>query len=64
MRTPVVYSADQIRSWTVQCVGENGLWTLARPMSWPGINLQKRITAAWMVFTGRADCLIWHGGEQ
>jgi hypothetical protein len=64
MRTPVFYSADQIRSWSVQTVGNNGLWTLARPMSWPGINLRKRITAAWMVFTGQADVLVWHGGEQ
>jgi hypothetical protein len=64
MRTPVVYSADQIASWSVQCKGKNGLWTQARPMSWPGINLHKRITAAWMVFTGKADALIWLGDEE
>lgn len=60
MRTPVIYSADQIKSWDTQTESDNGLWTQARPMSWPGINVRKRITAAWMVFTGKADVLIWH----
>lgn len=64
MRTPMVYSADQIKSWDVQCSGKNGLWTQARPMSWPGINLKKRIVAAWMVFTGRADVLVWLGDAE
>lgn len=59
MRTPVVYSADQIKCWSVQCCGKNGLWTQARPLSWPGFNVMKRITAAWMVFTGKADVLVW-----
>ncbi len=59
MKTPNVYSADQIKCWHVQSAGKNGLWTQARPMSWPGINLQKRLSAAWMVFTGKADVLVW-----
>ena len=59
MRTPSVYSADQIKCWNVQSAGKNGLWTQSRPMSWPGINLQKRLSAAWMVFTGKADVLVW-----
>ena len=64
MRTPAVYSADQIKCWDVQSAGKNGLWTQARPMSWLGINLRKRITAAWMVFTGQADVLVWLGYEK
>lgn len=64
MRTPVVYSADQIKCWDVQSAGKNGLWTQARPMSKPGINLPKRISAAWKVFTGKADVLIWLGVEE
>lgn len=63
MRTPAVYSADQIKAWDVQSAGNNGLWTQARPISYPGINIVKRITAAWMVFTGRADVLVWLGDE-
>lgn len=58
-RTPNVYSADDIKNWDVQSAGKNGLWTQARPMSWPGMNIQKRLSAAWMVFTGKADVLVW-----
>lgn len=64
MRTPMVYSADQIRTWSIQCKGRNGLWTQARPMGWPGIYLRKRLSAAWMVFTGRADVLVWLGDKE
>ena len=64
MRTPVIYSADQIKSWNVQKQGKNGLWTQARPLSWPGLNLWRRIAAAWIVFTGRADVLVWLGEEK
>ena len=64
MKTPVIYSADQIKNWDVQTESKNGLWTQARPISYPGINLKRRISAAWMVFTGRADALIWLGDEE
>ena len=59
MRTPIIFSADQIRTWGVQTQGKNGLWTQCRPECWPGFNLLKRISAAYMVFTGKADVLIW-----
>jgi hypothetical protein len=62
MRTPVVYSATDIKCWSVSTQLKNGLWAPARPESWSGINIKKRITAAWMVFTGKADVLVW--GEQ
>lgn len=64
MRTPVVYSADDIKCWDTQTAGTNGLWTQARPMSNPGINLRKRISAAWIVFIGRADVLVWLGDKE
>lgn len=64
MRTPMVFSADEIKTWSVQQCGNNGLWTQARPMSWPGLNLKRRLSAAWMVFTGRADVLMWLGDES
>ena len=64
MRTPMVFSADEIKTWSVQQCGKNGLWSQARPMSWPGLNLKRRLSAAWMVFTGRADVLVWLGDES
>lgn len=59
MRTPFVFSADQIKAWDVQSSGKNGLWTQARPESLDGLNLFRRISVAWMVFTGKADALVW-----
>ena len=64
MITPYVFSADDIKCWSVQTKGSNGLWTQARPISHSGINLTRRITAAWMVFTGRADVLVWLAEEK
>lgn len=59
MRTPFIFSADDIKTWNVQTQGCNGLWTQARPVSHTGMNIRRRCFAAWMVFTGRADVLIW-----
>ena len=59
MRTPIIFSADELRTWDCQAQGKNGLWTQARPLSLSGINLFKRISAAWMVFTGKADVVTW-----
>lgn len=64
MRTPIVFSADEIKTWDVQTKGKNGLWTQARPESWTGLNLKRRLSAAWMVFTGKADVLVWMELEE
>jgi hypothetical protein len=34
-----------------------GKWVPARPLGFPSFGY--RIKAAWLVFTGRADALIW-----
>lgn len=36
-------------------------WGPARPLGYSSIF--KRIRAAWLVFTGRADALKWPGGQ-
>jgi hypothetical protein len=36
-----------------------GRWAPARPASCPTI--WERLHAAWLVFTGRADAVIWEG---
>lgn len=64
MRTPIVFSADQIKAWDVQAKGKNGLWTQARPGQWSRLDLKHRLFAAWMVFTGRADVLVWMDLEE
>lgn len=38
-----------------------GGWNPARPMGMP--NIKQRFKAAWLVFTGRADAVVWEGGQ-
>lgn len=39
----------------------NGLYIPARPLGF--YSLRYRIKAAWIVFTGKADALVWPGGQ-
>jgi hypothetical protein len=50
--------ADQIKHWDCQTETPRG-WKLARPIGIGGF--RRRIKAAWMVFTGKADVLRWKG---
>ena len=36
-------------------------WVTARPLGY--YSLSNRIKLSWLVFTGRADALIWPGGQ-
>lgn len=64
-RDPDIITMD--RRW-VDALGKGeitknigGDWVPARPEGYPSILV--RIQAAWLVFTGRADALIWPGGQ-
>jgi hypothetical protein len=59
MRTPRFYVADEIKYWSVTSPDSLGFIKCARPMSWPGINIRKRLKMAWWVFTGKGDVLMW-----
>jgi hypothetical protein len=59
MRTPAVYLADDIKTWSTQRMLAPGCWSLARPMSWSSFDLRTRFKLAWRVFTGRYDALVW-----
>lgn len=37
-------------------------WIPARPLPYGGF--RNRFRAAWLVFTGRADALIWEAGDH
>jgi len=39
----------------------NGKWIPSRPLE-PGF-IQERIKGAWFVLTGKADAVIWPGGQ-
>jgi len=39
----------------------NGKWIPARPLGFPG--LWQRLRASWLVFSGKADALLWPEGQ-
>ncbi|MDY6957858.1 MAG: hypothetical protein SVK08_01740 [Halobacteriota archaeon] len=65
MRTPEIYSAQQIREWDTDRESDCHGWIPARPMSRYGVNLIWRLQLAWYVFIGKADALGWQdqGGD-
>lgn len=56
----IIYMRPDLCEWVGQCQTEiNGRWVPARPMGFSSI--WYRIKATWLVWTGRADALIWPG---
>ena len=51
------YSIEGLREkdWPTKCI--DGLWVLARPLSYP--TLKERFAVAWLAFTGKADLVVW-----
>lgn len=39
----------------------NECWCPARPIGWTDV--RRRLKAAWLAFTGRADVVIWPQGQ-
>lgn len=66
MNTPSTYTPEQLAEWatSVTYCMPDGRWVAARPLGRQGIYLRQRIKAAWMVFTGRADILVWTGQPE
>jgi len=66
MNTPTEYFADDVKDWEsaqagVQRKDGTTCWVMARPYGYQGFLLRHRIKLAWMVLTGKADVLKWHG---
>jgi len=62
MRVPDQYMADEIKNWDVSTEVRPGMWVCARPLSLSGRGIRRRVKAAWAVFLGRADVLLWREG--
>lgn len=55
---PTIWSLQSLVEWTTQALTQiDGKWVPKRPMG--GVGLSDRIKAAWLVFTGKADAVIW-----
>lgn len=66
LNTPSIYEAGRLESeWNgpakVRRRLSDGRWVPARSMGYPGLCLFHRLRCAWLVFTGRADVLLWEG---
>lgn len=67
MVEPTIYFADDLVSHGNQCQAQvkhpdgRNVWVAGRPLSLGGFALRKRLRCAWLVFTGRADVVKWHG---
>lgn len=65
-RRPYPAIINMTREWVdslnhVQCEYAPGKWGPARPLAFEG--LFGRLHAAWAVYTGRADALVWPGQD-
>ena len=51
-----------VSSYGVGCQLSDGRWVPCRPIGWTDI--PHRLQAVWLVWTGRADVLLWEGQER
>lgn len=59
---PNVWQLKHLLKAVDECAAHiNGKWVPARPLGFATIGA--RIHCAWLVFTGRADALIWPEGQ-
>lgn len=59
---PTVYDLAALLEWVTNggCSAHvNGVWVPARPCGFYSIG--NRLRCAWLVFTGRADAVVWPG---
>lgn len=64
-RTPNLYTLENLIRTANSGVSSglpDGRWVPARPLGFYSIG--NRIKCAWMVFTGRADAVVWPGEPQ
>lgn len=59
MRQPNIHSATTVGMLETTTKLASGVWVPSRPL--PPPQWWMRFKAAWLVFTGRADALTWHG---
>jgi len=61
-KAPEIYSVEEIMKYAnndLTCI--DGKWVPARPLGY--YSLKWRLKCMWMVFTGKADVIIWPGGQ-
>ena len=59
MNAPNLFSAESLKNWECSVKTPDGNWIPARPMGLIGLHLVHRLKLGWMVFSGRADAVVW-----
>ena len=61
-KAPSIWGAvEMIKSANCNQSEIDGEWVPARPIGY--FSIRHRIKCAWMVFTGKADALVWPKGQ-
>ena len=61
-KTPNIFTLESLITGITENQTEiGGKWIPARPEGF--YSLRYRIKAAWLVFTGKADAIVWPGGQ-
>ncbi len=65
MQYPIIWKAGNLVNYCLrgeaQESTDGGRWQPCRPLGVP--TLRNRVRAAWLVFSGRADALLWDFGR-
>jgi len=64
-QAPHIWRLDNLIGWcnsTRSFDEKTGIWVPARPFGF--FPLRHRLKAAWLVFTGKADALLWKWGDK
>jgi len=62
MKYPNIITVDTVIKNSKECTTlsvVSNSWVPARPLGYPSIGF--RLRATWLVFTGKADALLWDG---
>ena len=61
-KAPQLWKLEELQSHKIKtavCIGDK--WVPARPLGY--YSLASRLRISWMVFVGKADAVIWPGGQ-
>lgn len=56
-----IVKADYLKKYYCAETQRGGEWMLSRPL--PQYSILTHVRACWLVFTGKADALVWGGGQ-
>lgn len=64
MKYPTIYKLENLVTLAegdISSSVDGKVWVPTRPISYP--SWRTRLKAAWLVFTGRADAVVWPQGQ-